>query len=83
MTNGRRVKRTRWLTNPLEASRGQGRRRHWRVEAGGVATALAAPTEEAIVVRDQAFYVDGAAYRTVLTPGALPARAPAHSFDVL
>lgn len=51
--------------------------------AGAGAPALAAPAEGATVVRDQAFYVDGAQYRTVLTPRDLPVRAPTHSFDVL
>jgi hypothetical protein len=51
--------------------------------AGAAAPALAAPVEGATVVRDQAFYVDGAQYRTVLTPRDLPAAAPTDSFDVL
>lgn len=45
--------------------------------------ASAEPAEGAQVIRDQAFYVDGEAYRTVLTPRDLPSRAPDHSFDVL
>ncbi len=53
------------------------------VAAGAAAApALAAPGG-ATVVRGQAFYVDGEAYRTVATPNALPDRAPLHSFDVL
>ena len=51
--------------------------------AGATAPALAAPGGGATVVRGQAFYVDGEAYRTVATPNTLPAAAPAHSFDVL
>lgn len=40
-------------------------------------------SDGAQVVRGQAFYVDGTAYRTVLTPRDLPRKAPAHSFDLL
>lgn len=47
------------------------------------APALADPGGGATVVRGQAFYVDGEAYRTVATPNTLPAKAPEHSFDVL
>lgn len=49
----------------------------------GVLPATAEPGGGATVVRGDAFYVDGQTYRTVLTPTALPDRAPAHSFDVL
>ena len=45
--------------------------------------ALADPGGGATVVRGQAFYVDGQAYRTVATPNSLPGTAPVHSFDVL
>ena len=51
--------------------------------AGTAAPALADPGGGATVVRGQAFYVDGGAYRTVATPSTLSAKAPAHSFDVL
>jgi hypothetical protein len=51
--------------------------------AGTAAPALADPGGGATVVRGQAFYVDGGAYRTVATPSTLSAKAPAHSFDGL
>ena len=51
--------------------------------AGTTAPALAAPGGGATVVRGQAFYVDGAAYRTVATPNALSSAAPEQSFDAL
>ena len=50
---------------------------------GTAAPALADPGGGATVVRGQAFYVDGQAYRTVATPNSLPGTAPEHSFDVL
>jgi hypothetical protein len=50
---------------------------------GAAAPALADPGGGATVVRDQAFYVDGEAYRTVATPNTLPAKAPRQSFDRL
>jgi hypothetical protein len=51
------------------------------VAAGVVVTAgLAAGSGG---VSGPAFYVDGQLYRTVATPTALPASAPAHSFDVI
>jgi len=50
------------------------------VAAGALATAGLAGSGG---VSGPAFYVDGQLYRTVATPTALPASAPAKSFDVI